>query len=228
MSGSERITQQRTDKLERCAAGHRPLSPKLLRTHDNASAIALLAQAEASGTTPPEVTIAGRITANRGMGKLAFMDVADGSGKLQLFINKTAISEADAELLKDLDLGDHLQAAGRLMRTRSGEPSVQVSGLTLLAKSLQPLPEKWHGLQDTELRYRQRYLDLISNPEVKEVFRTPPHHHADRAFLDGHDFLEVETPILQRAPGARWPARSSPTTTPSIASFTCASRLNCI
>jgi len=203
MSGSERITQQRMDKLERLRArGIDPYPPRCCRSHDNASAIELLAQAEASGTMPPEVTIAGRITANRGMGKLAFIDVADGSGKLQLFVNKTAISEADAELLKDLDLGDHLQAAGRLMRTRSGEPSVQVSGLTLLAKSLQPLPEKWHGLQDTELRYRQRYLDLISNPEVKEVFRKRSRIITlIRAFLDGHGFLEVETPILQPCAG---------------------------
>ena len=191
------------DKLERLRArGIDPYPPRCCRSHDNASAIELLAQAEASGTMPPEVTIAGRITANRGMGKLAFIDVADGSGKLQLFINKTAISEADAELLKDLDLGDHLQAAGRLMRTRSGEPSVQVSALTLLAKSLQPLPEKWHGLQDTELRYRQRYLDLISNPEVKEVFRKRSRIITlIRSFLDGHGFLEVETPILQPCAG---------------------------
>jgi lysyl-tRNA synthetase class 2 len=203
MSGSERITQQRTEKLERLRArGIDPYPPRCCRSHDNASAIALLAQAEASGTTAPEVTIAGRITANRGMGKLAFMDVSDGSGKLQLFINKAAISEADAELLKDLDLGDHLQAAGRLMRTRSGEASVQVTGLTLLAKSLQPLPEKWHGLQDTELRYRQRYLDLISNPGVKEVFRKRSRIITlIRAFLDGRDFLEVETPILQPCAG---------------------------
>ena len=105
-------------------------------------------------------------------------------------------------MLKDLDIGDFLGAAGTIVRTRTGEPSVDVRALTLLSKSLQPLPEKWHGLQDTEKRYRQRYLDLITNPEVREVFRRRSRIiSAIRCFLDGRGFLEVETPMLQPSAG---------------------------
>jgi lysyl-tRNA synthetase class 2 len=136
------------------------------------------------------------------MGKLAFINLVDGTGKIQLFVNKPQLSEASAELLKDLDIGDFIGASGKVIRTRTGEPSIDVRELTLLSKSLQPLPEKWHGLQDTEKRYRQRYIDLIANPEVKEIFRKRSRViTAVRKYLDGQGFLEVETPMLQPSAG---------------------------
>jgi len=136
------------------------------------------------------------------MGKLAFIDILDGTGKLQLYINKSLLDAASTELLKDLDIGDFLGASGVMVRTRTQEPSVDARTLTLLTKSLQPLPEKWHGLQDTEKRYRQRFLDLIANPEVREVFRRRSHIVSSlRSFLDQRGFLEVETPVLQPSAG---------------------------
>ncbi len=203
MSSLERIAQQRIDKLERIRTrGIDPYPPRLKRSHTNAEAVALLDRQDKSGSTPPEVNIVGRIIANRGMGKINFLDLVDGSGKLQLYVNKANLSETDIELLKDLDIGDFIGAGGTLMRTRSGEPSLEVKSITMLSKSLQPLPEKWHGLQDTELRYRQRYLDLIANPEVKDIFRKRSQTIAFiRDFLNRRDFLEVETPILQPSAG---------------------------
>lgn len=203
MSTSERIPQPRLDKLQSLKdRGVDPYPARFHRTHPNAEAAALLVKQEETKTPPIEVAVAGRITAVRGMGKLAFIDLLDSSGKLQLYVNKSKLDNPSAELLKDLDIGDFLGATGTMVRTRTLEPSVDVSALTLLTKSLQPLPEKWHGLQDTEKRYRQRYLDLIANPEVREVFRRRSRIVSSlRHFLDGQDFLEVETPMLQPSAG---------------------------
>ncbi len=203
MTAFERIPQQRKDKLEDLKnRGVDPYPPRFHRAQTNAEAIELLKKQEETGSQPAEVVVAGRITANRGMGKLVFMDLLDGTGKVQLFINKPKLDEASTALLPDLEIGDFLGAAGTMVRTRTGEPSVDVRSLTLLSKSLQPLPEKWHGLQDTEKRYRQRYLDLIANPEVREVFRRRSLIISSiRCFLEKRGFLEVETPILQPSAG---------------------------
>jgi lysyl-tRNA synthetase class 2 len=203
MSLVERIAQQRLDKLDSLRGrGIDPYPPRCKRSHTNAEAVALLEKQEKEGAAAAEVSVAGRIIANRSMGKLAFINLVDGTGKIQLFINKPQLNKASAELLKDLDIGDFIGAAGKVIRTRTGEPSVEVKELTLLAKSLQPLPEKWHGLQDTETRYRQRYIDLIANPDVKEIFRKRGRViTAIRKYLDGQGFLEVETPILQPSAG---------------------------
>jgi lysyl-tRNA synthetase, class II len=203
MSTLERVPQQRLEKLENLKSrGVDPYPPRFHRSQTNAEAVELLKKQEESQGQPAEVVVAGRITANRSMGKLVFMDLQDGSGRLQLFINKPKLDEASAELIKDLDIGDFLGAAGTMVRTRTGEPSVDVKAITLLSKSLQPLPEKWHGLQDTEKRYRQRYLDLIANPEVREVFRRRSRIVSSiRCYLEKHDFLEVETPMLQPSAG---------------------------
>jgi lysyl-tRNA synthetase class 2 len=203
MSSLERIPQQRIEKLENIKSrGVDPYPPRFHRSQTNAEAVELLKRQEATSADPVEVAVAGRIMANRGMGKLVFMDLHDGSGRLQLFINKPKLDEASAELFKDLDIGDFLGATGTLVRTKTGEPSVDVKALTLLSKSLRPLPEKWHGLQDTEKRYRQRYLDLISNPEVREVFRRRSRIISFiRCFLEERGFLEVETPMLQPSAG---------------------------
>ena len=149
----------------------------------------------------PTVTVAGRITARRKMGKIAFMDLRDGSGKIQLLLGDL-INARQAELLAEIDIGDIAGVTGRLFRTKTGEPTVAVADFTLLAKALQPLPEKWHGLSDVEIRYRQRYLDLISNPDVQQTFKMRSQIiTALRQFLNQRGFLEVETPVLQPSAG---------------------------
>jgi lysyl-tRNA synthetase class 2 len=137
------------------------------------------------------------------MGKSAFLDIRDGSGKIQLlFQDIDQFDEKDLELFKDLDIGDIIGVGGNLLRTKTGEPTVRVGDFTLLSKSLKPLPEKWHGLSDVDMRYRQRYLDLISNPEVKETFKVRSQVIAAiRQFLNQQGFIEVETPVLQPSAG---------------------------
>jgi len=146
--------------------------------------------------------VPGRIRAIREQGKLVFIDIHDGIGKLQLFVRRNLLDAASNELLDGLDLGDYLLAEGDLLRTRVGELSIAPERLTLLAKALRPLPEKWHGLADTEIRYRQRYLDLVANPESRRVFEIRAGIVSGmRAFFDRHGFLEVETPMMQAVPG---------------------------
>jgi lysyl-tRNA synthetase class 2 len=166
-------------------------------------------QAQFGARTAEELTaekrrlrVPGRIRAIREQGKLVFVDLHDGSDKLQLFIRRNLLDAASNELLDALDLGDYLLAEGELLRTRVGELSIAPERLTLLAKALRPLPEKWHGLADTEIRYRQRYLDLVANAESRRVFEIRAGIVSGlRAFFDRHDFLEVETPMMQAIPG---------------------------
>lgn len=144
------------------------------------------------------VTIAGRLMAVRGHGKAGFADLLDGSGKIQLYVRKDDVGDEQFELWKLLDVGDIVGATGEVFRTRSGEVSLKAETVTLLAKALRPLPEKWHGLKDKEVRYRQRYLDLIANEESRETFRIRSRMlQFMRQFLNERDFLEVETPVLQ-------------------------------
>ncbi len=169
----DRMAQQRLEKLERIRArGINPYPPRYHRSHTTQQAIVLLERKEAGLTQRDKVNVAGRIMANRSMGKSAFVDIRDGSGKIQLLfqdINK--FDEDQIQLFNDLDIGDIIGVEGKLLRTRSGEPTIWVGDFTLLAKSLQPLPEKWHGLSDVDKRYRQRYLDLIANTEIKGIFQ---------------------------------------------------------
>ena len=200
----ERIAQQRLEKLDRVRErGITPYPNSYHRSHSTQEAVVRLEQIEKGLTDGEGVSVAGRITAIRRMGKNAFMDIHDGSGKIQLFfqsVNK--LDEASLELFKDLDIGDIVGVEGNLLRTKSGEPTIQASGFTLLAKSLRPLPEKWHGLSNTDMRYRQRYLDLIANTEVKGTFWVRSQIiTAIRQFLNQQDFLEVETPFLQPSAG---------------------------
>ena len=200
----ERITQQRQQKLERLRArGTNPYPNRYHRSHTTQEAVALLKQNEEGSTRKKKVSVAGRIMAIRRMGKSIFADIRDGSGKIQLlFQDIDQFDEKLRELIKDLDIGDILGVEGNLFRTKSGEPTIGVNNFTLLAKSLQPLPEKWHGLSDVDTRYRQRYLDLISNPEAKETFRIRSQViNAIRQFLDQRGFIEVETPVLQPSAG---------------------------
>ncbi|MDA8020237.1 MAG: lysine--tRNA ligase [Thermoanaerobaculia bacterium] len=146
--------------------------------------------------------VPGRITAFRKQGKLVFADLHDGKDRLQLFLRKNAMSEQTWELLLQLDLGDVVGVEGQLMRTRMGELSLAGDRITILAKALRPLPEKWSGLKDVELRYRQRYLDLMSNTDSRRVFETRARIISGiRSFLDARGFLEVETPMMQAIAG---------------------------
>jgi lysyl-tRNA synthetase class 2 len=199
----DRIAEQRRQKLDRiCAGGVNPYPHRYHRTHTTEQAVALLKQKEDGLTQDEEVNVAGRITANRSMGKSSFVDIHDGSGKIQLLFHKDRLGGENLELFKDLDIGDIIGVSGRLLRTKTGESTVEVESYTLLSKSLRPLPEKWHGLSDVDTRYRQRYLDLIANTEVKEIFRVRSQIiTAVRQFLNQRGFLEVETPVLQPAAG---------------------------
>ncbi len=200
----ERVGQQRRQKLDRIRThGINPYPHRYHRSHTTEQAVALLKQKEEGLTKEEEVSVAGRIAAVRRMGKSSFFDIRDGSGKIQLLCQDIdRFDEGLRELFKDLDIGDIIGASGKLFRTRSGEPTLEVKNFTLLAKSLQPLPEKWHGLSDVDTRYRQRYLDLIANTEVKETFQVRSQViTAIRQFLNQRGFLEVETPVLQPSAG---------------------------
>lgn len=148
------------------------------------------------------VSVAGRLMSKRDMGKSSFCDIQDRDGRIQLYARINDLGEEKYAGYKKLDIGDLIGVTGTVFKTRMGEISVRIDDFTLLAKSLRPLPEKFHGLKDTDTRYRQRYLDLIMNPEVKRTFITRSRIiTAIRRYMDGHDFLEVETPILNTIPG---------------------------
>ncbi len=149
-----------------------------------------------------KVRVAGRLVTFRDMGKSIFAHLQDGSGRLQVYFKKNHLGDAAFDALKFIDLGDHLGIEGSFFTTRTGEKTVQVDAWTLLSKALLPLPDKWDGLQDVETRYRQRYLDLIANPEVRKVFDARIKVLAGiRRFLNERDFAEVETPMMQSIPG---------------------------
>jgi lysyl-tRNA synthetase class 2 len=157
--------------------------------------------AEWFDANPQSVSVGGRLMLKRVMGKASFATIQDRTGQVQLFLQQGALADA-YEQFKGWDIGDIVGAQGTLFKTRTGELSVRVAKLRLLAKSLRPLPDKWHGLADTELRYRRRYVDLIMSEQSREVFRTRAHIvQYLRAFLDALDFLEVETPMMQVIPG---------------------------
>ncbi len=148
------------------------------------------------------VSLAGRLMSRRKMGKVTFADFRDHSGKIQLFVRQNALAEADYDHFQSFDIGDIVGVQGSVFRTRTGELSIAVNSIRLLAKALQPFPEKFHGLADLETRYRQRYLDLIINEKVKETFRTRTAViRCIRNFMDERHFLEVETPMMHSIPG---------------------------
>lgn len=145
-----------------------------------------------------EVSIAGRMMAKRGMGKASFIDIQDKEGRIQCHVKKDVLGEEEYNWFKTYDIGDILGIEGKVFKTKRGEITVEVEKLVLLSKSLQVLPDKWHGLKDTDLRYRQRYVDLIVNPEVKKTFiaRAKIIHEIKRVLEEQFGFLEVDTPIL--------------------------------
>jgi len=149
-----------------------------------------------------EVSLVGRLMLKRDMGKASFVHIQDGSARIQIYIRKNDVGEEQFQLYKKVDLGDFIGVSGHLFKTRTDELTVYVSKLVFLSKTYRPLPEKWHGLTDTETRYRQRYLDLIANPEVKETFQMRSKIiQAVRTFMHGRDYLEVETPMMHPIPG---------------------------
>jgi lysyl-tRNA synthetase, class II len=201
----DNIYQLRRDKLKQIEALRQESYP---RRYDLTHAVPqILAEfgsrsAEELEGTCINVRVAGRIMAIRLMGKAGFAHLQQGGQRLQIYVKKDAVGEKGFELYKLLDLGDHIGASGYLFRTRTGELTVHVEELTFLSKDLLPLPEKWHGLTDVELRYRQRYVDLIVNPEVREVFlKRSRLIQSFRRFMDSHGFIEVETPMMQPMAG---------------------------
>jgi lysyl-tRNA synthetase, class II len=201
----EKILQLRREKLKQIEALGQPAYPTAF---DFSHSIPQILRdfgantAEELDANRTEVRVAGRIMAIRLMGKAGFAHLQQDGKRLQIYVKKDAVGEKGFELYRLLDLGDHVGVHGYLFRTRTGELSVHVEELTFLVKDLLPLPEKWHGLTDVELRYRQRYLDLIMNPEVREVFlkRSRLVQEA-RRYLDERGFIEVETPMMQAIAG---------------------------
>jgi len=200
----ERI-QNRRAKRQRLAAAGIEAYPHRFEGSVEPSAVHALyggRTAEELDAAAIRLKVPGRVRAIREHGKTAFLDLHDGRGKLQLLVRKDQLPEAARLALDNLDLGDVAGASGQLMRTRAGELTLRADDLALLAKALRPLPEKWHGLADVETRYRQRYLDLATNPESRRVFELRAALvKGIREFLDARGFLEVETPMMQLVPG---------------------------
>lgn len=198
-------TQVRMDKLEALRqAGKDPF--RTTKYPVDAYAARLVADfvdpPEGHETDGPLVTLAGRIMSKRGMGKASFCDLQDHSGRIQLYVRKDGIGEEAYEDFKKYDLGDIIGVQGHVFRTKMGEVSLKATQVVLLSKSLLPLPEKFHGLSDREMRYRQRYLDLITNPGVKDTFiKRSMIIREIRSFMDSRGYLEVETPVLHNIAG---------------------------
>jgi len=204
MARLEQVAQQRLEKLARIRSqGKDPYPHSYHRSHTTQEAISTFESQEGKGSTiSSELSLAGRITAMRIMGKIAFLDIRDGSGNIQILCSFEHLGQDRFQLLQELDIGDFIGVTGKLFRTKTGQITLEVTDYTVLAKSLQPLPEKWHGLVDVEKRYRQRYLDLIANEEVKPIFLLRSRIIASvRNYLDERGFIEVETPVLQSVAG---------------------------
>ena len=160
------------------------------------------AQARQQYAEGREVALTGRITAHRDMGKSMFIDLKDQSGRLQVYAQKNVLGEESYRLFTHLDLGDFIGVRGAMFTTKTGEVSVKLHSFVILAKALRPPPAKWHGLEDTEIRYRQRYLDLLANDEVKQLFlKRSAIIREIRHFLHARGYVEVETPMMQAIPG---------------------------
>jgi lysyl-tRNA synthetase class 2 len=197
----QKIYELRLEKLKQIQAlGQEAYPRKYAVTHGLPQILEQFTpkSAEELEAAKTNVSVAGRIMAIRVMGKAGFAHIQQGGQKLQIYVKKDDVGENGWALYKLLDLGDQIGVKGYLFRTRTGELSVHVSEMTFLAKALLPLPEKWHGLQDVELRYRQRYVDLVMNPEVREVFvKRAKLVQAIRSFFDARGYVEVETPMMQ-------------------------------
>ena len=205
MEALETLRANRRGKLEELR--RRGVDPFPARFPVDGSVGAVAARHEGRDTAsleaePARVRVAGRVTAIRTHGKASFIDLADGDGHLQAYLRRDIVGDEAFALLETLDLGDFWGVEGILFRTKTGQLTVRAERVAVLAKSLQPWPEKWHGLVDRELRARQRYLDLATNPESRRVFLTRAAVVRElRTFLDARGFVEVETPMMQPIPG---------------------------
>ncbi len=195
------LLQIRRDKLQKLRENGD--DPFLITTFDVKDKAQEIIDGFESGYEGKTVSVAGRIMSRRDMGKAAFMDLRDATGKIQLYVKIDVIGEANYKMLAEtLDIGDIVGVTGEAFRTRRGEISIKAESMKILSKSLRPLPEKYHGLRDTDARYRQRYLDLIMNPEVKDTFlKRSQISSAIREFLEGRGFISVETPVLHTQAG---------------------------
>jgi lysyl-tRNA synthetase, class II len=199
MPTERELFSQRLEKRDRLLAQGDPYPARVARTHSAAEAVAAFeAAGEPEGTLA--VSIVGRVTARRVMGKAAFLDMRDASGRIQLHFRRDALDDYDS--LELVDLGDFLEVSGTLFRTRTGEVTVAVTSWRVVTKALRPMPDQWHGLTDVETRFRQRYLDLLANDRSREIAiqRSRVVSAIRRFFLD-RGFLEVETPVLQEHAG---------------------------
>src|SRR3984957_3319991 len=197
MDDTNSLIEQRRAKLKSLEAkGIFPFKNKF--TPDNGAGEARAEFEKGELAEHAKVSVAGRITAHRDMGKSMFIDVRDQSGRIQCYAQKNVIGDEPFAIFTHLDLGDFVGVKGTLFTTKTGEISIKLASFTILAKSLRPPPGKWHGLEDTEIRYRQRYLDLISNLEVKDVMlKRSAIVHEIRQFFHGRGYVEVETPAIQ-------------------------------
>lgn len=194
------IEQRKTNLAKLREKGIDPFKNKFTPDRSCDDARSKFDQGELPETT--KVAVAGRITAHRDMGKSIFIDVRDQSGRVQVYAQKQALGDEQFDIFKHLDLGDFIGVTGTMFRTKTNEPSIKLEAFTILAKALRPPPAKWHGLEDTEIRYRQRYLDLMGNPEVKDVFlKRSAIVREIRSFFHERGYVEVETPVMQAIPG---------------------------
>ena len=200
MSLEDELVRQRLDRCRELEAlGYRPYGHRFEATHTIPEILAQYGSKSAEELVPQvNVRISGRVVTVRRMGKAGFAHLQQEGEKLQIYVKKDVVGDTGFDLYKSLDAGDIIAAEGYLFRTRTGELSVHVDRLDFMAKTLLTMPEKWHGLEDVEIRYRQRYLDLIANPEVRKVFVTRSKVIASfRRQLEARGFIEVETPMMQ-------------------------------
>jgi lysyl-tRNA synthetase class 2 len=203
VSRGEQVVAARRESLERLRAkGIEPFALRFDKDADVAEIHEKFDAIEPGTETGERHAVAGRVVLARRHGKLAFLVIRDRSGDLQLFCSEESMAPGDWGLLDEINLGDIVGAVGEVVKTRRGELSIKVERLSLLTKSLRPPPEKWHGLQDPELKIRQRYVQLTAEPESREVvLARAAVLRAMRSYLDAHGFVEVETPVLQPTPG---------------------------
>src|SRR3984893_5814444 len=196
MDDENSLIAQRREKLEALQAqGANPFGCAF----ETSGTIADVREKFAEGTT---LRAAGRITAHRDMGKSHFVDLRDSTGRIQVYIHAKEVGAEVIEMFKLVDLGDFIGVEGTCFLTKPGEPTLKVHTLEILGKSLRPMPEKWHGLQDVEARHRQRYLDLATNEQSREIFRKRILMVREmRRFFEDRGFVEVETPMLQTVAG---------------------------
>lgn len=196
----DRVTEERLKTIQELRErGVDPYPHTYRPSHTTAAARETL---DSEGERSRKISIAGRVMAKRKMGKLAFLDLRDGAGRLQASLRRDLLGDDAYAILKDIGIGDFVGVEGEIFVTKTGEATIEVSAVTILSKSLRPLPEKWHGLVDVETRYRQRYLDLISNEDVRRTFALRSRIvSSTRRFLEAEGYIEVETPVLQSKAG---------------------------